>query len=229
MQIVNYTTDLTDAQWKLLQPMLPARKKRGRQPTDPRRVINAIVYILKGGIQWRLLPAGFPPWQTVYHIFRRWIADNTWQSIHDRLRAMVRNAAGKEVPHPRFHTRSASGTNLLRISPREGTGVCASSEKERKRKKLEPNIFLPIGLRSNGRPLALQGAADMRHARINHHEQQTSQNRIHRTPALGTHPALLKQKCDGISAEMSVFLRTSSRSCDRSVRSLGSSRFLNDD
>ena len=152
MQIVNYTTDLTDAQWKLLQPMLPARKKRGRQPTDPRRVINAIVYILKGGIQWRLLPAGFPPWQTVYHIFRRWIADNTWQSIHDRLRAMVRNAAGKEVPHPRFHTRSASGTNLLRISPREGTGVCASSEKERKRKKLEPDIFLPIGLRSNGRP-----------------------------------------------------------------------------
>lgn len=96
MQIAFYDTDLTDAQWKLLQPMLPARKKRGRPPTDARRFINAIVYILKGGIRWRLLPAGFPPWQTVYHTFRRWITDNTWQSIHDRLRAMVRNAAGKD-------------------------------------------------------------------------------------------------------------------------------------
>ena len=95
MKIVNYDTDLTDAQWKLLKPMLPQRNKRGRPPTDPRLIINAILYIVKGGIPWRLLPANFPPWKTVYHVFRKWTVENVWEALNARLRAHVRKTVGK--------------------------------------------------------------------------------------------------------------------------------------
>lgn len=95
MKIAFYETDLTDHQWALLEPMLPPRKHRGRPPADRRQVINAILYIVKGGIQWRLLPINFPPWKTVYHIFRKWSRDHTWEAINARLRALVRQRAGK--------------------------------------------------------------------------------------------------------------------------------------
>jgi len=95
MKIANYDTDVTDAQWSLLEPMLPKRKKLGRPPTDPRCLINAIFYVIKGGIQWRLLPIDFPPWKTVYHVFRQWTLNHTWSALNDRLRAHVRDSQGK--------------------------------------------------------------------------------------------------------------------------------------
>lgn len=95
MKIAFYDSSLTDAQWAFLQPILPAPKKRGRPPTDRRRVIDAIFYLIKGGVQWRLLPADFPPCKTVFHIFRRWALDNTWEAINARLRAFVRESEGK--------------------------------------------------------------------------------------------------------------------------------------
>jgi putative transposase len=95
MKIAFYETNLTDAQWALLQPLLPAPAKTGRPPTDRRRVIDAILYIVKGGIHWRLLPAGFPPWKTVHSIFRKWTRDHTWESLNDCLRALARKQKGK--------------------------------------------------------------------------------------------------------------------------------------
>jgi putative transposase len=95
MQITSYPTDLTDAQWQLLKPLLPPPKKRGRKPTDRRRLLNALFYFLRAGCAWRLLPRDFGPWQTVYHYFRLWSADGTWESINDLLRRDVRAAAGK--------------------------------------------------------------------------------------------------------------------------------------
>ena len=95
MKNASYDTSLTDAQWAFLQPMLPPAKKRGRPPTDRRRVVDAILYVLKGGIPWRLLPVDFPPWQTVYHIFRQWSRDHTWEALNARLRAHVRATEGK--------------------------------------------------------------------------------------------------------------------------------------
>ena len=95
MKIASYESDLSDEQWALLEPMLPKRKKLGRPPTNRRQVINAILYIVKGGIQWRLLPANFPPWQTIYDIFRKWTRNHTWEAINARLRAHVREHAGK--------------------------------------------------------------------------------------------------------------------------------------
>lgn len=95
MKIAPYTTSLTDAQWALLQRMLPPPSRLGRPPTDRRRIVDAILYVIKGGIPWRLLPVDFPPWKTVYHVFRKWTLEHTWESINARLRAHVRKAHGR--------------------------------------------------------------------------------------------------------------------------------------
>jgi putative transposase len=95
MKIANYDTNLTDAQWAYLQPMLPKPAKRGRPPTDRRRIIEAILYLVKCGCPWRYLPADFPRWKTVYHVFRQWVANHQWAVIHDTLRVLVRRTHGK--------------------------------------------------------------------------------------------------------------------------------------
>jgi putative transposase len=90
----SYPTNLTDAEWHYLKPHLPTPKRRGRPRIHSfREILNAIFYVLKSGCQWRLLPCDFPPWETVYHYFRRWSLDGTWervnQTIHERLRASL--------------------------------------------------------------------------------------------------------------------------------------------
>lgn len=95
MKIANYDTNLTDAQWALLQPLLPKAAKRGRPPIARRRILDALLYLTKCGGPWRYLPADFPNWKTVYHVFRQWIANHQWAVIHDTLRVLVRRAHGK--------------------------------------------------------------------------------------------------------------------------------------
>src|SRR5258708_8693234 len=77
--------------------MIPKPKRLGRPRTDPRRILNAALYVVKGGIQWRLLPNDFPRWKTVYHVFRKWTVDHIWEAIHARLRAQVRASVGKRA------------------------------------------------------------------------------------------------------------------------------------
>lgn len=91
-----YSSDVTNRQWQLLRQLLPQRSRLGRRPIDRRRIINAILYVVRTGCQWRLLPKNFPKWSTVYGIFRKWRNDGTWQKIHDALRAKTRRAAGKK-------------------------------------------------------------------------------------------------------------------------------------
>ena len=95
MPAASFDTDLTDAQWDYLQPLLPKPNRLGRPPTDRRVVLNAILYVLKGGISWRLLPPNFAPWKTVYHVFRAWSLDGTWAALNDALRVCVRVDAGR--------------------------------------------------------------------------------------------------------------------------------------
>jgi putative transposase len=92
----NYSSDLSDEQWQILQRLLPKEKKRGRPPIDRRWVLNAILYVLRTGCQWRLLPSDFPNWKTVYTVFRRWRLTGVWQQIHDALREKVRRSVGKK-------------------------------------------------------------------------------------------------------------------------------------
>ena len=95
-----YPSDLTDAQWAILEPLVPAPRPGGRPAHHPRReIIDALLYVLRGGIAWRALPHDYPPWQTVYDYFRRWRDDGTWERINDVLRERVRLRAGRH-PQP---------------------------------------------------------------------------------------------------------------------------------
>jgi putative transposase len=95
-----YPSDLSDAEWARLEPLVPAPKPGGRPCLHARReVVDAILYVLRTGCQWRLLPHEFPPWQTVYHYFRLWRLDGTWERINAALRAQARVRAGR-APTP---------------------------------------------------------------------------------------------------------------------------------
>jgi transposase len=96
-----YPSSLTDAQWTLLQPRLVSPLgRRGRPRKHPlRAIVDAIFYLVRGGIAWRMLPADFPPWQTVYWWYARWSADDTWRWVHDRLRDRLRVSTGR-FPQP---------------------------------------------------------------------------------------------------------------------------------
>lgn len=100
MKNQTYPSDLTDSQWHLIKNLLPEPKTRGRPRTlDLRQVINAILYVLVGGIQWRMLPRDYPKWQSIYYYFQQWQRDGTWQRLHDKLHAQVRRADSRHK-HP---------------------------------------------------------------------------------------------------------------------------------
>ena len=93
-----YLSDLSDDEWRLLEPLLPKPHLRGRPWRWPlRSIVNAMFYLVKGGIPWRLLPREYPPWKTVYHWMRRWRRDGTWRSINAALRARVRQHEGRNA------------------------------------------------------------------------------------------------------------------------------------
>lgn len=93
-----YPTDLTDAQWELIEPFVRASTLGPQEVLHSRReVVNAILYILHTGAQWRYMPHDLPDWQLVYHYFAQWKKDGTWRSLNDALRVKVRKKAGREA------------------------------------------------------------------------------------------------------------------------------------
>jgi putative transposase len=94
--VSKYASDVTNRQWQVVRQLLPAQSRRGRRPIDRRRIINAILYAVRTGCQWRMLPKDFPNWSTVYGIFWKWRNEGVWQRIHDKLREKVRKAADKK-------------------------------------------------------------------------------------------------------------------------------------
>lgn len=92
-----YSTDLTDWEWEFIQPHLPpARVKNGAEPTDLREVINALLYQMRTGVQWDLLPHDLIPKSTAFDYYTRWSADGTWIRILDVARRAIRAAAGRD-------------------------------------------------------------------------------------------------------------------------------------
>lgn len=92
-----YPTDLTDAEWQLLEEHFRAKDKGGRPPEHtPRRMLNAIFYVLRAGCSWRMMPHDFPPWKSVYTTFRRWTKDGRLRLAHDALRRKLRTQLGRK-------------------------------------------------------------------------------------------------------------------------------------
>jgi putative transposase len=97
MERIPYPTDLTDEQWKLIEPFLPLALPGGRpRKTDLREVVNALLYFVRCGCQWRMMPHEFPPWRTCYNYYRAWIDDAIWDEILACLRMQVRVQAGRD-------------------------------------------------------------------------------------------------------------------------------------
>jgi putative transposase len=92
-----YPSDMSEAQWKTIRALIPPPKPGGRpRGADMREIINGILYLVRGGCSWRMLPKEYGPWQTIYGYFRTFRRTGGWQQIHDALREKVRRKAGKK-------------------------------------------------------------------------------------------------------------------------------------
>jgi transposase len=93
-----YPSDLTEAQWEHLRPLIekPASHGGTYRKYPLVEIVNALLYVLKSGCPWDMLPHDFPPWENVYDHFRRWKRDGTIERVHDVLRKQVRVADGRE-------------------------------------------------------------------------------------------------------------------------------------
>jgi transposase len=132
------SSSVDDAQWAVLEPLLPlpgnAAGRGGRPEKHPRRIVlDAIFYVVRGGIAWRQLPSDFPPAMTVYDVFRRWAAAGVWQRVHDGLRDLVRVHAGRD-PLPTAAVVDSQTVRGADTVPNTGAGYDAGKKtKGRKR------------------------------------------------------------------------------------------------
>jgi putative transposase len=118
---LRYGSDLTDTEWAILAPFLPTAATCGRKRAWPmREIVNAICYVLRGGIAWRLLPDSFPPWRTVYRWFARLRDDGTWETINHHLVVRDRERAGRKA------SPTAAVLENQSVRTTESGGVCGS-------------------------------------------------------------------------------------------------------
>ncbi|MBA3423195.1 MAG: transposase, partial [Rubrobacter sp.] len=95
-----YQSDLSDEEWGVIEPHLPVPQAPGRPRLHPlREILDAVFYVLKSGGAWRLLPHDFPPWKTVYHYFRKWRIDGTFERLNAAIRERLRVRLGRD-PQP---------------------------------------------------------------------------------------------------------------------------------
>jgi putative transposase len=93
-----YPTDLSEAEWRCIEPYIRSSNRRGRPRIhSSRRVLDAVFYVLRSGCAWRLLPRDFPPWRVVYYWFRKWRIEGTFEHLNAELRERLRELSGRNA------------------------------------------------------------------------------------------------------------------------------------
>ena len=124
-----YKSDLTDAEWIIIQPLIPAPKKGGRPRTvNMREILNGIFYVLKTGCSWEMIPNDLPPYSTVYYYFRLFQKKGTWQQINRELRQRFRKSLGRE-PKP---TAASVDSQAVKTTVKRGRCMASTGAKRLK-------------------------------------------------------------------------------------------------
>jgi putative transposase len=120
MPRISYPSDLSDQEWALMAPYFDRPDPRGNPGKfEKREIVNAILYVLKGGITWRMMPHDFPPWDTVYDHFRRWNERGVWEKALADLNKVARSKQ-KRTPTPSYALVDSQSTKTVYASDERG-------------------------------------------------------------------------------------------------------------